>query len=250
MKQKNYFTQLLVAIVAFFPMCIKAQTKNDTIQTTTVDTLNNKSTQKIVLIEQVPAYPGGETALFEYLKENVKYSNEDRIKGIQGMVYTQFVIDKDGSVVDIKTVFGIGGNCDKEVANAIAAMPKWKPATQQGKPVKVKYTLPENFTITEGVTGKIVHPTFVGDVGYLIEYINTHLKYPSEVIFDGVKGTVVVTFVVTKKGKIKNAKVVQSLSKDCDEEALMLINGMPNWIAGTENGKKANRGYSLAINFN
>ena len=250
MNPKNYFTQLLVAIVTFFPTCVKAQTKNDTMPITTVDTLNNKSTQKIAIIEQVPAYPGGETALFKYLEENVKYPKEDRIKDIQGVVYTEFVIDKDGSIVDVKTICGIGGNCDKEAARVIGAMPKWTPGFQKGTFVRVKYILPVSFFLTTSAIGKTVHPTFAGGTGKLIEYINTHLKHPAEVILNDVKGTVVVTFVVTKKGEIKDAKVVQSLSKDCDEEALRLINGMPNWVAGTENGKKANRGYSLAINFN
>lgn len=68
--------------------------------------------------------------------------------GIQGKVYIQFVIEKDGSITDVKVVRGVDASLDKEAVRVVKAMPKWKPGKQRGKPVRVSYTLPINFQLS------------------------------------------------------------------------------------------------------
>jgi protein TonB len=101
-----------------------------------------------VVVENMPEFPGGQQALFKYLSENVKYPVIAQENGIQGRVICQFVVNKDGAIVDIEVVRSSGdASLDKEAVRVIKSMPKWKAGKQRGKPVRVKYTLPVNFKL-------------------------------------------------------------------------------------------------------
>ena len=101
-----------------------------------------------VVVESMPEFPGGQQALFKYLGDNVKYPVIAQENGIQGRVICQFVVNKDGSIVDIEVVRSGGDpSLDKEAIRVIKSMPKWKPGKQRGKPVRVKFTLPVNFKL-------------------------------------------------------------------------------------------------------
>ena len=100
------------------------------------------------VVENMPEFPGGQQALFKYLAENVKYPVIAQENGIQGRVICQFVVNKDGSIVDVVAVRSSGEpSLDKEAIRVIQSMPKWKPGKQRGKPVRVKYTVPVNFRL-------------------------------------------------------------------------------------------------------
>jgi len=98
-------------------------------------------------VEEYPEFPGGEKALYEYIKNNIRYPEVARTSGITGTVYVQFVVEKDGSISDVKVLRGIGGGCDEEAVRVVKSMPKWKPGKQRGQPVRVYYTLPIDFKI-------------------------------------------------------------------------------------------------------
>ncbi len=101
-----------------------------------------------VVVESMPEFPGGQQALFKYLSENVKYPVIAQENGIQGRVICQFVVNKDGSIVDVEVVRSGGDpSLDKEAVRVIKSMPKWKPGKQRGKAVRVKYTVPVNFKL-------------------------------------------------------------------------------------------------------
>ena len=101
-----------------------------------------------MVVETMPEFPGGQQALFKYLAENVKYPVIAQENGIQGRVICQFVVNKDGSIVDVVAVRSSGEpSLDKEAIRVIKSMPKWKPGKQRGKPVRVKYTVPVNFRL-------------------------------------------------------------------------------------------------------
>ena len=101
-----------------------------------------------VIVESMPEFPGGQQALFKYLSENVKYPVIAQENGIQGRVICQFVVNIDGSIVDVEVVRSGGDpSLDKEAIRVIKSMPKWKPGKQRGKPVRVKYTVPVNFKL-------------------------------------------------------------------------------------------------------
>jgi len=99
------------------------------------------------VIENKPEFPGGQAAMFKYIAEHTKYPEIAKENGITGKVFVQFVIDKDGSVTDVKVIRGVDPYLDKEAVRVVKSMPKWKPGSQRGKPVKVSFQLPINFTL-------------------------------------------------------------------------------------------------------
>ena len=99
------------------------------------------------IVEEMPAFPGGEAKLMEYVAKNVKYPQIARETGVQGRVYVNFVVEPDGSVSNVSVLRGIGGGCDEEAIRVVKNMPKWKPGKQRGKAVRVSYMLPVNFKL-------------------------------------------------------------------------------------------------------
>lgn len=94
------------------------------------------------IVENMPEFPGGEAARNHFLAENIVYPLQATNNGIQGTVYVQFVVDENGDVIDAKVIRGIGGGCDEESLRVVNLMPKWKPGTQKGKPVRVLFNMP------------------------------------------------------------------------------------------------------------
>ena len=100
-----------------------------------------------VVVEEQAEFPGGMDSMFAYIHKNLKYPEQAKEKGIQGRVFVQFVIEKDGSISNVKILRGIGGGCDEASVEMIKNMPKWKPAKQRGKPVRCQFNLPINFEL-------------------------------------------------------------------------------------------------------
>jgi len=99
------------------------------------------------VVEQNPSFPGGNDALMKWLSKNLKYPASAQDNGIQGRVMVQFVVNKDGSIVDPKVVRSIDPALDKEALRVVSAMPKWQPGKQRGKTVRVRFTLPVLFRL-------------------------------------------------------------------------------------------------------
>ena len=99
------------------------------------------------IVEEMPAFPGGEAKLMEYVGKNIKYPQIARETGIQGRVFIGFVVEPDGSVSNVKLLRGIGGGCDEEAMRVVKSMPKWKPGKQRGKAVRVSYQIPVFFKL-------------------------------------------------------------------------------------------------------
>ena len=97
------------------------------------------------VVEDMPQFPGG--SVQKWITKNVKYPMIAQENNIQGKVFVQFVIEKDGSVSDVKVARSVDPSLDKEAIRVVKAMPKWKPGKQRGKPVRVSYTVPINFQL-------------------------------------------------------------------------------------------------------
>lgn len=100
-----------------------------------------------MVVEEQPSFPGGEQARMRYLSNNIEYPQLARESGIQGTVYVTFVVEKDGSVTDVRVLRGIGGGADEEAIRVVKEMPKWEPGMQRGKPVRVQFNMPIRFTL-------------------------------------------------------------------------------------------------------
>ena len=99
------------------------------------------------VVEETAAPIGGMGAFYEYVGKKIKYPAQAKRMGIEGKVFVEFVIEKDGSITDVKAIKGIGGGCDQEAERILSSAPKWKPGKQRGKPVRQKMVLPINFKL-------------------------------------------------------------------------------------------------------
>ena len=99
------------------------------------------------VVEQMPSYPGGMGALMQYLSSNIKYPAIAEENGIQGRVICTFVVERDGSITDVKIAKSVDPSLDKEAMRVVSKMPKWIPGKQNGSAVRVKYTLPVTFRL-------------------------------------------------------------------------------------------------------
>ena len=99
------------------------------------------------VVEQMPSFPGGSSALFEYLANNIIYPVDAENNGIQGRVVCTFVVEKDGSITHICVASSVFSSLDEEAIRVIANMPKWIPGRQNGSTVRVKYTVPVTFRL-------------------------------------------------------------------------------------------------------
>lgn len=100
------------------------------------------------IVEQQPGFPGGMGAFYQFVQKKMKYPSQARRMGIEGKVFVQFVVGKDGSINEVKVIRGIGAGCDEEAIRVIENSPKWAPGKQRGKPVKVRMVLPITFKLS------------------------------------------------------------------------------------------------------
>ena len=128
-----------------------AEKKADTSETNTaVGTFEPVQGDVFDVVEEMPQYPGGPQALFKFLGENVQYPAEAEKAGIQGRVIATFVVEKDGSISQPTIVKSVDPLLDVEAIRVISAMPNWIPGKQNGKVVRVKYTVPLSFNLDGG----------------------------------------------------------------------------------------------------
>ena len=99
------------------------------------------------VVEQMPSFPGGMQALMEYLGNNVKYPVVAQENGVQGRVVVSFVVERDGSITDVKVVRSVDPSLDKEAVRVVKSMPRWIPGKQNGQAVRVKYNVPVAFRL-------------------------------------------------------------------------------------------------------
>jgi protein TonB len=100
-------------------------------------------------VEKQPEFPGGLEAFGKYLGNNIKFPNVDRENGTQGKVFCSFVVERDGSLTDIKAIRGPSQSMMDEAIRVLKKSPKWKPGIQNNRPVRVSYTVPIAFMLGE-----------------------------------------------------------------------------------------------------
>jgi protein TonB len=101
------------------------------------------------VVETQPEFPGGIAELMKYLQKNMRYPKVCKEQGLQGRVIVQFVVNTDSTISDVNVIKPVNPHFDKEALRVVKAMPKWKPGTQRGKPVRVRCTLPVTFRLPE-----------------------------------------------------------------------------------------------------
>ena len=123
---------ILVVVMFFFPLLAVGQEENKEIFT---------------FAEESPVFPGGDSAIYMFICMNLSYPDVAREQKIEGKVLLSFVIEKDGSVSNIKKIIDIGGGCGDAAVEMLSNMPRWKPARYLGKPVRFEFQLPLVFQL-------------------------------------------------------------------------------------------------------
>ncbi len=140
--------------MASLPLQAFTSMPTDSIPQKTVPKIEEEKPEKV--IEEMPAYPGGNQALFKFIGQNIKYPKAARELGVEGIVVVQFVIMEDGNLDDIKVKQGIEGGkmCDKEALRVVHLMNNWIPGKVNGEAVRVLFSLPIRFKLDKLVRKK------------------------------------------------------------------------------------------------
>lgn len=195
-----------------------------------------EKTYEMFDIQKAPTFPGGEAEMLKFLSANIKYPALARENGIQGTVVLSFVVQADGAVGEVTILRDIGAGCGKEVLRVVSMMPRWTSGEANGKPVRVRYTLPVRFKLEGDEPAQPAPPPplppaeFPGGKAALDAFLDKNVKYPKQARRAGVEGQVTVECQVGTDGKLLNPKVVKSLHSACDKEALRVVKKMPNWV--------------------
>jgi len=131
---------LVLLVVVFAPAGANAQNKKVNKAQTHKDTTTDDKVYDVC--EQMPIYEGGDAALLKYLRENLKLPEEDKERGMQGRMVVGFVVEKDGSLTNVKVLRAVDIALDAEVLRVVKGMPKWIPGRHNGQRVRVRYLLP------------------------------------------------------------------------------------------------------------
>ena len=105
------------------------------------------ATKVFDVVEEMPSFPGGQGALMQYLASNIKYPVVAQENGVQGRVIVSFVVERDGSISDVKVARSVDPSLDREAQRVVKSMPRWSPGKQNGSTVRVKYTVPVVFRL-------------------------------------------------------------------------------------------------------
>lgn len=227
------------------------------------------------IVDQMPSYPGGEEAMSKFISENIMYPVEAQEAGVQGRVIVRYIVSKTGEIKDAAIVRGgLSPECDKEALRVVNAMPKWVPGKQNGETVDVYFTLPIVFRLNKGVekpkkvevaqlqkgnesssglkpfTVVEQMPAYPGGEEAMHKFVSENLKYPVKAQTAGISGRVTVRYIVTKTGELKDVVIVRGIDPECDKEALRVVNAMPKWEPGKQNGQVVDVYYTLPIVFN
>jgi TonB family protein len=230
-----------------------------------------------VVVEEQPEFPGGDAAMMQWLNENIRYPVIAQENGIQGRVITNFIIEKDGSISDVQIVQGVDPLIDREAVRVVSSMPKWQPGKQRGEVVRVRYTLPVVFrltdntpnestlisvnandnnvsTITIATTDEIFvvvekQPQFPGGDAAMMQWLNENIRYPVIAQENGIQGRVITSFVIEKDGSISDVQIVRGIDPSLDAEAIRVISSMPKWQPGTQRGQAVRVRFTLPLVF-
>lgn len=203
------------------------------------------------VVSENAEFPGGDVALSDWMRKNMKYPEECRKQGIQGRVVISFVVNKDGSIVDLETVRSPHPALAEEGLRVVKSMPKWEPAKENGKVVrsrfnvpimfrldgkKTQYTSPQKPQSPQSLTDeqKAVHDWF-GAQPELMTHLNKNIRYPKECQEQGFEGRVLVSIAVEKDGSVSVEKS-EYKPVSSKKDASVVVNAYKN-ADGTQKAK-------------
>ena len=276
--KKSTFILIFVAVMSLFAAIPVMGQSDKTASASSKDDV-------LTYVEEMPSFPGGDIALLNFISQNCKYPLNAQINGIHGKVVVSFIVERDGTISDVKIARSVESSLDYEAKKVVMAMPKWNPGKQNGIPVRVRHQVPVVFKIdsdidnnTSQVTDPVatvvdidsIHetnnlasiadkdepftvvermPSFPGGDAALVAFLRENVHYPTFAVMQGIQGRVVVSFVVECDGSISEVKVIRSVCRQLDEEAMRVVMAMPKWIPGMQSGRLVRVIWQVPVRF-
>ena len=242
----------IVSLLSLALLSFSAMASENDIKCHNRDTTSVK--EVFIASDQMPQFPGGEAALMKYLQENVVYPPEAVNNKIQGRVVIQLLIDPQGYVSEIKVARSVHPLLDEEAVRVVKTLPRFSPARFDGKAVSVWYTLPVTFKLKDSDDPSKpkeveVKAKFPGGEAALVQFFKDHIKYPSKAAKKKIEGLVKLKFLVDKTGKVRDVKVVKSVDKELDKEAVRVCKSLPDFIPASVNGVPVEVWFTLPVEF-
>ncbi len=236
-------------------------------------------------VDQLPSFPGGVDEMNKFIRNNLRYPVTAQEAGTQGQILVSFIVKSTGEISNISIIEKADPALNKEAVRVVKSMPKWIPAKLNGKDVDASYAIPiifklsgsktqgqpkDNSIIVVGYGSKNAvaelkkgdptktknpfvtveqMPGFPGGEKEMQRYIRENLKYPETAQKDGIQGRVTLRFVVGDDGTITNVAVIRGVDPSCDVEAVRVIENMPKWNPGKQNGIAVPVYFNLPIQF-
>jgi TonB family protein len=230
------------------------------------DTIPEAGKELFTEVENQPIFPGGQKGFDKFLAATIKYPAEAVKKKVQGRSIVQFIVEKDGSLSDIKVVRSLGSGTDEEAVRALKMSPKWTPGRQNGHNVRVQYSVPVSFMLNKNNQSASViskedlddHavftevegvPTFPGGDKAFSKFLSVNVKYPKAARESNIQGRVIAKFIIEQDGSLTDIKIIRGIGYGADEESLRVLKLSPKWNPGTQNGKPVRVAYSVPISF-
>lgn len=202
-------------------------------------------------------FPGGTEQLIKFLSENIKYPIECEKQGVQGRVILRIVINKDGSVTDVEVAKSVHPLLDAEAVRVASSMPRWQPATKDGQPVRIRYSLPINFSLNTPATEKDSEnvgqasrdrdATFPGGLEAIRKYLDKNFVRPLEC--SNIEGDMEVAFIVDEEGKVSMVEVTKSLHPKLDKALTQVFMNMPKWQPAMRDGKPRQMRFTMPLHY-
>ena len=234
-------------------------------------TQQNKRDTLYDAVDQQAEFVGGMNALSKFLQENLKYPASAQRANVSGKVYTQFIVNTDGTISDVTILKSLGFGCDEEAMRVIK-LAQWIPGKHHGQVVKSRFTVPIMFSLTDGKLGtnpsvvpegiRAILPNskeyydgidqqaeYPGGMEGFNKYLQGNLKYPASAQRANIKGKVYTEFVVNKDGSTSDFKTLSGIGYGCDEEAIRVIKSVPRWNPGRHKDEVVRSRFVIPINF-
>lgn len=228
---------------------------------------NETDETPFVVVEEMPMFPGGDSALLAYIVNNTKYPEMAKTNNIQGRVIARFCVTKEGGVNRVSILKGVSTELDEEATRVVKSLPSFKPGRQGGKPVNVWYMVPITFALgnkleiappppppppsaDEVFTEVDKMPVFKdGDVG-LLKFIAENTRYPEEAKKNKITGKVIVRFVVEKDCSVSQVGILAGVDPLLDNEAVRVVNSLPKFdTPAIKAGNPVRVNYMIPITF-
>ncbi len=219
---------VIIALQCNSAMCQTENNQPNIVPKDSADVNQAKDKDDVVfyVAETMPEFPCGEAGLLKYIEVNTIYPEEARNKGLEGKVFINFLVSKTGEVQNVKVAKGVDPLLDNEAIRVVQSMPKWKPATQRGKPVKTSITIPIIFPPTNKAPTLETKPEYPGGAYALEKYISKQLAGRPKITK---KKTGKYRFIINKQGYAENISVVRGINSAIDDMVVSALQNMSQW---------------------